>query len=109
MAKPDDTPGVSVDDLRERLPNKPEAPQKAETAEKAQEAVRALNDREDGKEEKDKKTFGRTLDGTGAYTTPIFGGSQILESSSGIADKIVTSKRYIPHRREPAGANPVPN
>lgn len=61
--------GVDASGLRERLPNKPEAPQKAESVETAQQAVRALNEQEqaDGKEEKDRKTYGRTLEGTGEY------------------------------------------
>lgn len=61
--------GVDASGLRERLPNKPEAPQKAESVETAQQAVRALNQQEqaDGKEEKDRKTYGRTLEGTGEY------------------------------------------
>ena len=62
--------GVDASGLRERLPNKPEAPQKALSVETAQEAVRALNEQEqaEGKDEKDRKTYGRTLDGTGEYS-----------------------------------------
>ncbi len=61
--------GVDVDGLRERLPQHPEAPQEAESVEAAQEAVKTLNEDESkkGKDDKDKKTYGRTPDGTGAY------------------------------------------
>lgn len=70
MSEPNGHAGVDASGLRERLPNKPEKPQKAESLETAEEAVRALNQQEaaNGKEEKDKKTFGRTPDGTGEYS-----------------------------------------
>lgn len=62
---------MNMDGLRERLPHRPESPVKAENADVAQEAVQVLNEQEAGqeKDEKDKKTYGRTPDGTGAYTT----------------------------------------
>lgn len=64
-----DPNGVDASGLRERLPNKPAAPPKAKSVETAQQAVRALNEQEqaEGKDEKDRKTYGRTLDGTGEY------------------------------------------
>ena len=69
MSEANGTAGINAEGLRERLPQKPEAPQKAESNETAQAAVRQLNDQEEkqDKDEKEKKTFGRTLDGTGAY------------------------------------------
>jgi hypothetical protein len=68
--------GLDVEGLRERLPHQPEAPVKAETVNVAQDAVKELNEQQasEGKDEKDKKTFGRTPDGTGAYTRPSFSG-----------------------------------
>lgn len=44
-------------------------PQKAQSVDTAQEAVHALNAQEaaQNKKEKDKKTYGRTPDGTGEY------------------------------------------
>lgn len=64
--------GVNMDGLRERLPSQPEAPIKAANADSAQDAVKILNEQEasEEKDEKDKKTFGRTPDGTGAYNPP---------------------------------------
>ena len=71
-----DNPAASANGLRERLPAQDptsDVPQKSETA---QEAVRALNEQEsnDDKDEKDKKTYGRTPDGTGASFIPAFPG-----------------------------------
>lgn len=70
--------GLNVEGLRERLPHQPEAPVKAENVEVAQDAVKELNEQQasEEKDEKDKKTFGRTPDGTGAYTRPRFNGSR---------------------------------
>lgn len=67
MGRLDQQPGVDASGLRERLPQKPEAPIKASSPETAQDAVRKLNDDEqkENKEEKDRKTYGRTPDGTG--------------------------------------------
>ena len=71
MATSNGTPGISVDGLRERLPNKPDAPQKAKNSQAAQDAVKALNEQEskDGKDEKEQKTYGRTPNGTGMCAT----------------------------------------
>jgi hypothetical protein len=68
--------GVNVEGLRERLPHQLEAPVKAENVNAAQDAVKVLNEQQasEGKDEKDKKTFGRTPDGTGAYKKPFFNG-----------------------------------
>ena len=62
--------GVNMEGLRERRPHQPEAPVKAENVDVAQDAVKVLNEQQasEKKDEKDKKTFGRTPDGTGAYT-----------------------------------------
>ena len=64
--------GVNVDGLRERLPHHPEAPVKAANVNAAQDAVKVLNEEQasEEKDDKDKKTFGRTPDGTGAYNIP---------------------------------------
>lgn len=64
--------GVNVEGLRERLPHQPEAPVKAANVNAAQDAVKVLNEQQasEEKDEKDKKTFGRTPDGTGAYNIP---------------------------------------
>jgi hypothetical protein len=71
MSSANDGLGVNVEGLRERLPQQAEAPIKAENTQAASDAVKALNEKEAGeqKDEKDKKTFGRTPDGTGAYKT----------------------------------------
>ena len=65
--------GVNVEGLRERLPHQPGAPVKAENVDAAQDTVKVLNEQQasEEKDEKDKKTFGRTPDGTGAYTRPL--------------------------------------
>ena len=69
MSQPNGTPGFDASGLRERLPQRPEAPQKAESVETAQDAVKQLNEQEpkQNKDDKEKKTFGRTPDGTGMY------------------------------------------
>jgi len=69
MSKEAGEAGVDASGLRERLPQQPETPQKAESTETAQEAVRTLNEDESrkGKDDKDKKAYGRTPDGIGAY------------------------------------------
>lgn len=61
--------GVDASGLRERLAQQPDAPQKASSVETAHETVRALNEQEakGGKDEKERKTYGRTPDGTGEY------------------------------------------
>lgn len=70
MEESNGTIGMDADGLRQRLPQKPDAPVQAESVETAQDAVQQLNkqEAEDDKDEKHKKTFGRTLDGTGEYT-----------------------------------------
>ena len=69
MGKPNGTPGIDASGIRERLPQKPDAPQKADSVETAQSAVQQLNAQEssEDKDEREKKTYGRTLDGTGEY------------------------------------------
>lgn len=69
MSQPNGTPGIDASQLQEKLPQNPDAPQKAESVESAQEAVSRLNEQESkgDKQEKDKKTYGRTPDGTGEY------------------------------------------
>ena len=69
MGDQDHETGADASGLRERLSKKPDAPVKALSVETAQDAVKQLNDQEqkDDKEEKDKKTYGRTPDGTGEY------------------------------------------
>jgi hypothetical protein len=63
--------GIDAGGLRERLPQKPDVPQKAESVETAQEAVHQLNEEEKkkGQDEKTTRTYGRTPDGTGEYST----------------------------------------
>ena len=69
MSQPNGTPGIDASGLRERLPQNPDRPQKAESVETAQKAVQQLNEQEskENKAEKEKKTYGRTPDGTGEY------------------------------------------
>lgn len=61
--------GVSGSELRHRLPRNPEKPQQAESIDVARDAVVELNSAEEGsdKDEKEKRTFGRTPDGTGKF------------------------------------------
>ncbi|KAK4574683.1 phosphatidylethanolamine N-methyltransferase [Recurvomyces mirabilis] len=72
MSGGNDVPGIDTSGLRERLPQNPDIPQKAASTETAQRAVRQLNDQEaqGGKDEKDKRTFGRTPDGTANIVEP---------------------------------------
>ncbi|KAK5006703.1 phosphatidylethanolamine N-methyltransferase, partial [Cryomyces antarcticus] len=58
--------GLEASGLRERLPQQSSAPRKATSPESAQETVMALNSAEEKahKSEKDRKTYGRTPDGT---------------------------------------------
>ena len=69
MGDPSTPPGLDTSGLRERLPQKKDTPLQAESAEAAENAVRQLNEQEEkeDKDEKFKKTYGRTLDGTGEY------------------------------------------
>jgi hypothetical protein len=71
MSSANDGLGVNVEGLRERIPHQAEAPVKTEDTHVASDSVKELNAKEAGeqKDEKDKKTFGRTPDGTGAYKT----------------------------------------
>ena len=64
--------GLDASGLRERLTQKPDAPQQGLSIETASDTVKALNREEEqnGKSEKDKKTYGRTLDGTGESSLP---------------------------------------
>lgn len=57
---------VASGELRERLPQNPEQPQQAQSTDEAQNTVRSLNQQEDGKDEKEKRTYGRTPNGTGS-------------------------------------------
>jgi len=54
-------------ELRQRLPQNPAVPEQAKSVEAAKEVVKQMNDEEDktDKEDLEKKTFGRTPDGTG--------------------------------------------
>lgn len=66
---PSDENGANASELRERLPQNPERPQKAVSIEAAKNVVSELNndaaeDDKDGKT-KEKRTYGRTPDGTG--------------------------------------------
>lgn len=68
MSLPNGTAGIDASGLRERLPQNPDQPLKAESGETAQKAVQQLNEQESAKkDEKQKKTYGRTPDGTGEY------------------------------------------
>lgn len=55
--------------LRERPSGKP---QQLENAEDARQLVLELNEQEDSKETKEKRTYGRTPDGTGKYFAHIY-------------------------------------
>ena len=69
MSEASGSAGIDASGLRERLPQQTDAPLKAESADAAQDAVRQLNQQEQSqdKDEKEKKTYGRTSDGTGEY------------------------------------------
>lgn len=72
----DSTAGISSampeTELRQRLPQQPAKPQQAKTVEAARKAVVELNAAEENanKDESEKRTFGRTADGTGRLLTP---------------------------------------
>jgi phosphatidylethanolamine N-methyltransferase len=53
---------VEQSGLRERTSEKP---QQLDTADEARQRVLELNEREDSKDDKEKRTYGRTPDGTG--------------------------------------------
>lgn len=97
MSSANGSVGANMEGLRERLPHQPEAPIKAENVDVAQDAVKVLNEQEAGqnKQEKDKKTFGRTPDGTGAYTIPLngFQASKVWDSSFTVASETSPPKR----------------
>lgn len=67
MAEANGHAGLDASGLRERLPKQTDAPLQAESVETAQDVVKQLNrqEEEQGKDEKEKKTYGRTPDGTG--------------------------------------------
>ena len=57
-----------VSELRERLPNKPEIPRKAVSIKAAKDVGKELNstnDKHNDAKSKEKRTYGRTPDGTG--------------------------------------------
>ena len=58
---------IDKNELRHRLPQDPGQPQHAPSAHQAQEAVHDMNVAEDEskKDDTEKRTYGRTLDGTG--------------------------------------------
>ena len=58
---------VASSELRKRLPERPEKPQQAKNADEARQVVVDLNTAEEkaDKEDSEKRTFGRTADGTG--------------------------------------------
>jgi len=109
MSSADAGLGVNMEGLRERLHQQAEAPVKAENERTASDAVKTLNEKEAGeqKDEKDKKTFGRTPDGTGAYkpeTLPRW--KERLECSNARGSiYTVTKKRRMPPKR--ARSSPV--
>lgn len=59
---------IASTEVRQRLPQRPEQPQQARTVAEARKAVVELNAAEDHKDESEKKTFGRTADGTGTHS-----------------------------------------
>lgn len=67
MTEPNGSAGLDVSGLRERLTQKPDAPRQGLSIETASNTVKELNREEEqnGKSDRDKKTYGRTLDGTG--------------------------------------------
>lgn len=56
--------GVPEAELRQRLPQHPEKPQQATSPAAARQTVIDLNKAEESKDLKDRKTYGRTPDGT---------------------------------------------
>jgi hypothetical protein len=61
-----DAIGLNEFQLRERLPQRPSKPQQAKSPEAAKEAVTELNSAEENQtDQKEKRTYGRTPDGTG--------------------------------------------
>ena len=84
MGDPNGSLGIDTSGLRERLPQKPDTPVKAESVETAQDAVRQLNQQEQSEDklDKDKKTYGRTPDGTGEYLACSEPGDRACDKSS---------------------------
>ncbi|KAL9059600.1 MAG: hypothetical protein Q9162_001105 [Coniocarpon cinnabarinum] len=60
---------VSSNEVRQRLPQKPDQPQQVRSVEEARQAVVELNAAEEHKDESQRKTFGRTPNGT-VFTVP---------------------------------------
>lgn len=56
---------ASAGELRQRLPQEPAVPQQAQDSSDAKQIVMDLNAAEDKSASKEKKTFGRTPNGTG--------------------------------------------
>ena len=72
---PPDTYSSDVSELRERLSNKPQKPSKAVSIKTAKEIVKDLNNAEDkhnDNKSKEKRTYGRTPDGTGMWNRSEF-------------------------------------
>lgn len=69
MSEPNVSTGVDEGGLRERLPHTSEAQCNASSSEGAQDAIRSLSEKEANRDrdEKEKRTYGRTPSGTGAY------------------------------------------
>lgn len=61
--------GLDGAQLRERITTRPESPQKATSPGQAKQIVQVLNQQQEAEVEKDKKTYGRTPDGT-VFTVP---------------------------------------
>jgi len=72
MASSGNTSGLDALDttqLRERFANSPQSPQKLQSPEEAKYRVQELNSTQNGASDKEKKTYGRTPDGT-IFTVP---------------------------------------
>lgn len=70
MADTSDPSGPDASELRQRLTTNADTPQRGLTEETAESVVRKLNQERDArgvKDEKDRRTYGRTPDGTGEY------------------------------------------
>ena len=99
---------LGADGLRERLPNDPAKPQHASSPDTAQHAVKTLNDQESkaDKKEEDKRTYGRTPDGTGAFTLARAEQSAAL---SHLALAIAVAMAPMPADNRPVHQNLPPN
>ena len=103
--------GSNAEGLRERLPHQPKAPTKVDSVDTAQDTVKVLNEQQasEKKDEREKKTFGRTPDGTGAYTRPSFNGfraSHVWDSKYTIPSK---TKKSTVRARSPRPIFPQTN